>query len=119
MASHGFARGTGGAAADRIVYAPVLGLDHLEIGAPAAHALGQAAHRASRNEMAADELQEARKLGIARRLRDGAMKGEVLVDGVLVLLGGALDCFERKADRANLRAARALGGEPRRLDLDA
>src|SRR6185369_1366940 len=69
------------AAPDRLEDAPVLLLDEREVRLLAAHALGQAAHGASRNEVPADELEEARELRIAGGVGDGAMESEVLVDG--------------------------------------
>src|SRR4051812_37499488 len=77
---HRLARGLRIAAADRLDDAPVLFLDEVEVGALPAHALGQAGDDAPRDEMAADELQEAREFRIAGRLRDGAVQPEVLVD---------------------------------------
>src|SRR6185436_6553525 len=81
MAPHRLARRAGIAAADRLEDTPVLLLDEREVRLPAAHALGQAAHRAPRNEVPADELKKARELGIAGSVGDGAMESEVLVDG--------------------------------------
>src|SRR5438552_11750046 len=80
VAAHGVARGLGVAGGDGIGDAAVLFLDQREIGALAAHALGQAADGAPRDEMAADELQEAREFRIAGGFGDGAMEREIFVD---------------------------------------
>src|SRR6185436_1954678 len=74
VAAHGLARGLGVARSDRIGDAPVLFLDDREIGALAAHALRQAGDGTARNQVATDELQEARELGVASRLRDRAVE---------------------------------------------
>src|SRR5690242_19198775 len=97
----------------------MLFLDELEVRALAAHALGQAAHAAPGNEVAADELQEARELRVAGGRGDRAVELEVLVDRALAALGGAVERLERRADGAHLRLGRALGGEPGGLDLHA
>src|SRR4029077_13937158 len=78
--AHRLARRAGIAAADRLEDAAVLLLDQREVGLLPAHALGQPAHGAPRDEVAADELQEARKLRVAGGVGDGAMESEVFVD---------------------------------------
>src|SRR5258707_6659281 len=119
VAAHRLARRLRVAVADRLVDLAVLFLQELDVRARTAHALGQPAHDAPRNEMAADELEEARELRVASRLRDRAVQGEILVDGALVLLGGAVDGVASRADRAHLALRGALGREARGLDLDA
>src|SRR5258708_27140343 len=117
--AHRFAGRLWIAAADRLVDPAVLFLDKVKIRAPAAHALGQPAHDAARNAMAADELQEARELRIAGCLRDRLMQAEVLVDGALAVIGGAIDGLECGADRAQLGPRGALRGEAGGLDFHA
>jgi hypothetical protein len=78
VAAHRLARGAGLMVADRLEDAPVLLLDEREVRFAPAHALGQPGDRAARDEVAADELQEARELGVAGGLGDGAVEGEVL-----------------------------------------
>jgi hypothetical protein len=69
--------------------------------------------------VAADELQEARELGVAGRLGDCAVEFQVLVDRRAARGARRLDRLERIEDGAQLRLAGALRGEARRLDLDA
>ena len=69
----------------------MLFLDEGKVGAPAAHLLGQPAHRAARDQVPADELQKARKLGVAGRLGDRAVQRQVLVDRRFSARGGTLD----------------------------
>src|SRR5712671_4353105 len=109
VAAHRLARRLRVAVADRLVDLAVLFLQQLDVGARAAHALGQPAHDAPRDEMAADELEEAGELRVAGRLRDGAVQGKVLVHGAFVLLGGAVDGLAGGADRAHLALRGALG----------
>src|SRR5205085_3721121 len=80
MVPHRLARRFRLARGDGVVDALMLFLDEREVSALAAHALGQAGDRAPRNEMAADELQEAREFRIAGRLRNRAVKTDVLLD---------------------------------------
>src|ERR671923_296851 len=58
-----------------------------------------------------------RRSNSAAGLGDRAVQLEILVDRVLALRGGAVHRLERGGDGAQLRARRALGGEPGRLDL--
>src|SRR3954467_13602613 len=111
MAAHGLARRARRAVADRREDPAMLFLDELEVSLAAAHAFGQPAHRTPRYEMPADELQKARELGIAGGIRNGAVKGEVLIDRRFARGRGALDRLERSADRLDLRTRSALRGE--------
>src|SRR5262249_8535354 len=113
MAPHGVARALRVAGGDGVVDATVLFLDQREIGALPAHALGQPAHRAPRYQVAADELQEARELGIAGRLRDGAVQRDVLLDRTALVGDRLVERVQRRGDGAHLRLARALGGKTR------
>src|SRR3954470_23862798 len=90
VTAHRLARRLRLARADRLVNPPVLLLDQGEIGAAAAHALGEPGHRAPRDQVATDELQEAGELGIPRGFGDRAMECEVLVHRGLSLRRGAL-----------------------------
>ena len=119
MAAHGVARGLGFAGGDGIGDAAVLFLDEREVGAPAAHALGQAAHGAPRDQVAADELQEARELRVAGGFGDRAMEAEVLVDRGFAFPCHFLNGLKSSRDRAHVGFGRALGGESRRFDLHA
>ena len=96
----------------------VLVLDALEIGAPLGRRVDRKPHALARNDMAAEEGEEARELRVAGRLGDGAMEGEVLGDGALAALQRPIDGAPRGADGGDLAAAGALGGKGRRLDLD-
>src|SRR3954470_20880392 len=118
MPPHRLARRSGIALPDRLEDALVLLLNQREVGLLPAHALGQPADHAPRDEVAADELEEARKFRIAGRIRNGAVEREVLVDRRLPGHRGVLDCLQRKADPAQLRARGTLGGDAGRLDLD-
>src|SRR5207237_4462091 len=79
VATHGFARGFRIAGGDGLGDAAMLFLDDREVSAPTAHALGQSGHRAARDQVSADELQETRELGVAGRLGDGAVERKVFV----------------------------------------
>src|SRR4029079_8194305 len=95
VAAHRLARGSGVAGVDRFINAAVLFLDEREVGAPA-DLLGEAAHRASRYQVPADELQEAHEFRIAGGAGDRAVQAEVLVDRGPALLGGALERLARR-----------------------
>src|SRR5215208_6229769 len=108
MAAHGFARRAGRAVADRAEDPAVLFLDEFEVSLAAAHAFGQSAHRAPRDQVPADELQEARELGVASGLRNGAVKAKILIDRRLSRGRSALDRLERSANRIEPRTGREL-----------
>src|ERR1700694_1810880 len=102
VATHRLARRFRIAALDRLADPAMLFLDQAEVGAPAAHLLGQPAYRAPGNQVPADELQEARELRVAGRLGDGAVQRQILVDCVLAGGRGGVPGPERRGEGADV-----------------
>src|SRR4030095_7814825 len=71
--------------------ARMLALDALEISPPLGRRVNRKPHALARNDMAAEEGEEARELTVARSLGDGAMEGEVLGHRALAALHGGVD----------------------------
>ena len=69
--------------------------------------------------MAADELEEARKLAVAGRFGDRAVEGEVLVDRRASSMRRLLDSLQRIGNCADLRLRRPLRRESGGFDLHA
>ena len=73
----------------------------------------------ARNDETAEIIEKALELRIAGGLGDAAMERKVLVDRQLAAPDGVLDAPVSLGDLFDVRAIVALGGEPRRFDLDA
>src|SRR6185369_13553562 len=108
----------GVAAGDARDDALVLMLDALEIGAPPGRRIDRKPDALARDDVAAEEDEEARELRVTGRLGDGAVEGEVLGHGTLALLQRAVDVAQRGAYPGDLAAVGAPGGERRGLDFD-
>src|SRR6185312_17266070 len=111
MVAHGAARLDRIAGSDAIDDAAVLLLDALEIGAPVGRRVDRQSHALARDDVAAEEGEEARELRVAGRLGDGAMEGEVLRHRALPRLQRAIDGAQRRRHRGHVLAAAAFGGE--------
>src|SRR5581483_4261406 len=98
--------------------AAMLVLDALEIGAALGRRVGAEPHALARNDVAAEELEEARELAVAGGDGDGAVKGEILWHRALAAPQRLVDGAPGGADVGDLPARLFLGGERRRLDLD-
>src|SRR6185312_5279591 len=96
----------------------VLALEGAQVDA-ARRRLGRAPDGPARDDEAAEIFEEAAELRIARAVGDGAMEGEVLVDGIVAALDRRLDGLVAVDDLLQLRRARALGREAGGLDFDA
>src|SRR5690348_7609646 len=90
MPLHRRARVLGRARLDGVEDIPVLALERAQVDA-ARRRLGRAPDGAARNDEAAEIFQEAAELRIAGAVGDGAMEGEILVDGVAAALDRRLD----------------------------
>ncbi len=95
----------------------MLALEGLAIGAP-----GQpraAADSLTRDDEAAEMLEQAAELRIAGGVRNAAVERKVLVDAILAALDRCLDGVEAFRDLSKLGGGGALGGKPCCLGLDA
>ena len=96
----------------------MLALERLEVDA-ARGRLGRAPDRAAGNDEAAEIFKETAELRVAGAVGDGAVEGEVLVDGVVAALDRRLDRLIALDDLLDLRRRCALGAQTGGLGLDA
>src|SRR5580700_2188590 len=119
VASHRGARRSRRAGTDGIEDFHVLVLDALEVSALILERRESLADALARNDETAEIVEKTLELRIAGGLGDAAMERKVLVDCRLAAPDGILDAPESLGDPFDVRAIVALGGEPRRFDLDA
>src|SRR5580704_12203925 len=89
--AHRFARRCRVARPDRAIDRAVLVLDHFEIGALAFGAMGSDADGLPRDDEATEIFVKPRELRIAGRRGDGAVEGEILVDGTFAAPDRGID----------------------------
>src|ERR1700687_3337906 len=97
----------------------MLALEGFKIGALAFGSMRGDADALARNDEAPEIFEDMRKLRIVGRRRDGAVKGEILVDRALAAVERRIDRRERLTDSTASRQRTALGRQSRRLDLNA
>src|SRR5580704_5287103 len=97
----------------------VLVLDALEVSAPIFERRESLADTLAWNDETAEIIEKALELRIAGGLGNAAMERKVLVDRRLAAPDGVLDTPVSLGNLFDMRAIVALGGEPRRFDLDA
>lgn len=85
----------------------VLLLDASAMGTPLGQRVDRQSHAVARNDMAAQEREEARELRIARRFGDRAMEGEVLGDRAFAAAQGAIDVAQASSSAVRSAASRS------------
>ena len=96
----------------------MLVLNAIEIGPPLFCGSDRHPDGLTRNDEAAEVIEEARELRIAGCLRDPAVKGEVLIDSGITASDRGSDGLIGVLDATQIGGRRPLGRKTRRLDLD-
>src|SRR5205085_3968364 len=116
---HRLARRRGIARGDRVADRDMLPLESFEISALALRAMGCDPDALARDDEATEIFEEMRKLRVAGRRGDGAVKREILVDRRLAAHQRSVDRAERLPDPpAGCRSA-AARGKTGGFDIDA
>jgi len=95
----------------------VLALEDLEMRAVGWRRRG-APHRAPRDDEAPEIFQKALELRIAGGVGDGAVEGEILINGVFAAVDGRADRGKAVGDLLDVGGRGAFGGKSGSLDFD-
>src|SRR5258708_3882755 len=98
--------------------ARMLMLNAFEINPPLGWRVNRKPHALARDDVTAEEGQEARELPIAGSFGNGAMKSEILGARALAAMQGEVEGAPGAADHGDLSPWRAFGGKGGCLDLD-
>src|ERR1700722_7458472 len=102
---------------DRLIDAPVFGLDLLKIEPPLLRGFRMRTQRLARNDHRSEKMHESFEIGVARGRRDRAVKSKIGLDRGAACRDRRIENIETAPHLRKIFVAPLLGGDARRLQL--